>query len=302
MQYFKGKGTWHPLKKLSIGKIASHVLLILVSFAIIIPLVYLVSISFSDEADIIKNGYSLIPRVFSLRAYEQAFAVPELVFQAYGVTMFVTVVGTTMSLMMTAGIAYVASRRDFKYKKLISMFLLLPLLFNGGMVSQYIINTQIFHLDNTIWALILPYGVNVWFAFMLKGFMSSIPFELIEAVKIDGASEYRTFFVIILPLSTSGLATIGLFYAFAFWNDWWLAMMYIMDTKLIPLQYMLQRIMQSIEFYTKMLPPGMNVNVLTPIEGMRMALALIAAGPMLLVFPFFQKYFVKGVAVGSVKG
>ncbi|MEG0692550.1 MAG: carbohydrate ABC transporter permease, partial [Oscillospiraceae bacterium] len=138
------------MKKIKLGKISSHFFLIIVSITIIIPLVYLVSISFSDEADIIHNGYPLIPRVFSTVAYQQAFAVPELIGRAYGVTIFVTVVGTVMSLLMTAGIAYVASRRDYKFRKITSLFLLIPLLFNGGMVSQYIINTQIFHLDDTI--------------------------------------------------------------------------------------------------------------------------------------------------------
>ncbi len=290
------------MRKFTVGKALSFLVLTLISATIIIPLIYMISISFSSDASVIEYGYTLIPKDFTLEAYRQAFAVPEMISRAYGVTAFVTVVGTTCSLFITAGIAYVVSRKDYAYRKITSIFLFFPLLFNGGMVSQYLVNTQIFHLNDTIWALILPYGINVWFAFMMKGFMTNIPFELIEAAKIDGANEYRTFFVIILPLCKSALATIGLFYAFAFWNDWWLAMMYITDLKLVPLQYMLQRIMQNIEFYTKLMPPGVGTNIAIPIEGMRMALALIAAGPMLLVFPFFQKYFVKGIAVGSVKG
>ena len=162
---------------------------------------------------------------------------------------------------------------------------------------------MLLHLNDKIWALILPYGVNVWYAFMMKGFLSNLPFELVESAQIDGAGEFRTFFQIILPLCKASLATIGLFYAFAFWNDWWLAMLYITDLKLMPLQQLLQRIMTNAEFYTSTLPAGMTVaGGSIPLESLRMALAVIAVGPMLIVFPFFQKYFVKGVTVGSVKG
>ena len=137
---------------------------------------------------------------------------------------------------------------------------------------------------------------------MMKSFMTSIPFEMIESAQIDGAGEFRTFFQIVLPLCKASLATIGLFYAFAYWNDWWLAMMYVTDTKLMPLQQLLQRIMSNIEFYTSMVPAGITVGDSIPLESLRMALAVVAIGPMIIVFPFFQKYFVKGVTVGSVKG
>ena len=205
--------------------------------------------------------------------------------------------------MMTAALAYALARKDYAYRKFTSAFVLIPLLFNGGMVSQYLVNTQLLNINDTIWALMLPYGVNVWFTFMMRSFFSGLPTELYESAKMDGAGEFRIYFTIVLPLSTAGLATIGLFYAFAFWNDWWLAMLYINKRQnLAPLQMLLQRIMMNIEFYTKQIPAGIRVEGGIPLEGTRMALAVLAAGPMLIAFPFFQKYFVKGISVGAVKG
>ena len=273
------------------------------SLLILLPLLYIIAISFTSDAEIVENGYRLLPEHINFDAYKQIFSTGQTIVRAYGVTIFVTVVGTAMSLFLTTTIAYVVSRRDFPYRRFYSLFLLMPLLFNGGMVASYIINSQLLHLNDKIWALILPYGVNVWYAFMMKGFLSNLPFELVESAQIDGAGEFRTFFQIILPLCKASLATIGLFYAFAFWNDWWLAMLYITDLKLMPLQQLLQRIMTNAEFYTSTLPAGMTVaGGSIPLESLRMALAVIAVGPMLIVFPFFQKYFVKGVTVGSVKG
>lgn len=278
-------------------------ILTILSLIILVPMLYVLSVPFSTDEEIVEAGYQLIPKTFSLNAYQQIFATSSIIFNAYAVTIFVTVVGTIMSLYLTTTIAYAASRKDFKYRKFLNMFLLFPLLFNGGMVSSFIVNTQILHLDNKIWALILPYGVNVWYAFMMKGFLSNLPFELIEAAHIDGAGEYQVFFKIILPISTAALATIGLFYAFAFWNDWWLAMLYINKNELMPLQQLLQRMLSNIEFYLSMMPAGMKESMGSiPVESTRMALTVIVVGPMLLVFPFFQKYFVKGVTVGSVKG
>lgn len=290
-------------RKYSIGRAIAVVVMSVLSLIILIPLLYVISISFTSDAEIVEYGYRLLPKHITFEAYRQIAATAQTIVRAYGVTIFVTVVGTAMSLFLTTTIAYVVSRKDFPYRKLYSVFMLLPLLFNGGMVASYIVNSQLLHLNDHIWALILPYGVNVWYAFMMKGFLSNLPFELVESAQIDGAGEYRIFFQIILPLCKASLATIGLFYAFAFWNDWWLAMLYITDLNLMPLQQLLQRIMTNAEFYTSTLPAGMAVaGGSIPLESLRMALAVIAVGPMLIVFPFFQKYFVKGVTVGSVKG
>ena len=290
-------------RKARAGQIPSILVMSLLSLLILLPLLYIIAISFTSDAEIVENGYRLLPEHINFDAYKQIFSTGQTIVRAYGVTIFVTVVGTAMSLFLTTTIAYVVSRRDFPYRRFYSLFLLMPLLFNGGMVASYIINSQLLHLNDKIWALILPYGVNVWYAFMMKGFLSNLPFELVESAQIDGAGEFRTFFQIILPLCKASLATIGLFYVFAFWNDWWLAMLYITDLKLMPLQQLLQRIMTNAEFYTSTLPAGMTVaGGSIPLESLRMALAVIAVGPMLIVFPFFQKYFVKGVTVGSVKG
>ncbi len=289
-------------KKLTFEQIVAMIVLTVISVLIVVPIIYMLSISFSSEAAIAEFGYTFLPREFSLESYTYAFAAPEAIIQSYSITVFVTVVGTAMSLSMTTAIAYVASRRDYKLRKFTQWFLIIPLLLNGGMVSSYIIYTQVFNLANTVWALMLPYGVNCWFTFMMRGFMRTIPFEMIEAAKIDGASEFKTFFKIIIPLSSASIATIGLFYAFAFWNDWWLAMLYISENDLIPLQYYLQKVMERVDFFTTQAGAGGAAGMSIPSEGLRMALAVISAGPMLVVFPFFQRYFVKGVAVGSVKG
>ena len=290
-------------RKARIEKVPAILVMSLLSLVILLPLLYIVASSFTSDAEIVENGYRLLPEHLNLDAYKQIFATAQTVLRAYGVTIFVTVVGTAMSLFLTTTVAYVVSRRDFPYRRFYGLFLLMPLLFNGGMVASYIVNSQLLHLNDKIWALILPYGVNVWYAFMMKGFLSNLPFELVESAQIDGAGEFRIFFQIILPLCKASLATIGLFYAFAFWNDWWLAMLYVTDLKLMPLQQLLQRIMNNAEFYTSTLPAGITVaGGAIPLESLRMALAVIAVGPMLIVFPFFQKYFVKGVTVGSVKG
>lgn len=176
-------------------------------------------------------------------------------------------------------------------------------MFNAGLVPSYIVATNVLHIQDTLWALILPYGVSAWFTMLMKGFMDGLPFEIIESAKIDGAGEWGIFARIILPLTKPALATIGLFYALAYWNDWWLAMLYIQNENLVPLQYYLQRIMTNIEFLTKNMQAGINVDMSAiPAESSRMAIAILAAGPMMFAFPFFQKYLIKGLTVGSIKG
>ena len=289
-------------KKMRPGVIVSIVIMSILSLAIILPLLYVVSVSFTSDKDIVQYGYRLIPHRICLDAYKHIFNTAHVILRAYGVTILVTILGTFCSLSLTTVIAYVAARRDFPYRKLYSIFLLIPLLFNGGMVATYIVNSQVLHLTDTIFALFLPYSINVWYTFMMRSFMNNLPFELVESAQIDGAGEFRTFFQIVLPLCKASLATIGLFYAFAYWNDWWLAMMYVSNPRLKPLQQLLQKIMANAEFYASMAPASMAQNQAIPKESLRMALAVVAIGPMLAVFPFFQKYFVKGVTVGSVKG
>jgi len=206
-------------------------------------------------------------------------------------------------LLLTASVAYVMTRKDYRYHRITSFFVFFTLLFNGGLVPTYMVMTNVLHLQDTIFALFLPYGVSAWFAMLMKGFMQDLPFETIEAGKIDGASELGIFVKIVLPLSKPALATIGLFYALAYWNDWWLAMLYISNEKLIPLQFMLQRIMTNLQFLTSNMQAGLNIDMnQIPTESARMAISILAVGPMMFAFPFFQKFIVRGLTLGAVKG
>lgn len=290
--------------KLSAGRLAAHLVFILFSAFCVLPFLYVISISFSSERDVALEGFKLIPKNVTLFAYKYLFASPTSLLQAYGVTILVTVAGTALSLLLTAKLAYALSRKDFRFKNLLSFLVFFTLLFNGGLVPWYIMITKYLQLNDTLLALILPYVILPWHVLLMKGFLTDIPPELIESAKIDGAGEWNVFYTIILPISKPALATVGLFIAFVYWNDWWLGMLFIDKGSLTPLQYLLYRIMNNITYLTSAVRAG-NVSIDTsqfPNESARMAMAILACGPMLLAFPFFQKYFIKGLTVGAVKG
>ncbi|WP_304943039.1 carbohydrate ABC transporter permease [Vallitalea guaymasensis] len=286
-----------------ISKIIIHIVLMIFAILCIIPIIAIISISLSNETDIALKGYSLIPRGLTTRAYSIIFKNPKQILNSYLVSITITAVGGALGLLVTSLIAYPLSRKDFIYKKKLTFYVFFTLLFNGGLVPWYIVITRYLHLQNTIWVLILPYIAIPWYILLLRTYFSKIPKSIIESAKIDGSSEFGTFFKIVLPLSKPALATIGLFIILHYWNDWWLSLLYIEKEKLIPLQYMLYRIMNNIQFLTTQMQTGavtVKVGDL-PNESARMAMCIIAAGPMLFLFPFFQKYFVKGLTVGAVK-
>ena len=292
------------MSKKTLPQMIIHFVFILFSLACIIPLVSIISISLSNETDIIKNGYSLFPRVFDISAYAYILYKPIQIINAFKVSIIVSILGTFISLIVTAGIAYTLSRHDYKFKNPLSFYVFFTMMFNGGLVPTYILLSNYLHLKNTIWVLILPYLAAPWFILLLRSFMQKIPYDIIESCMMDGASEFRIFFQIILPLAKPGLATIALFTILQYWNDWWLSLLYIEKESLVPLQYMLYRMMNNITFLTSssnQMPPGLS-NAVIPSESARMAMAILAAGPMLAVFPFFQQYFVRGLTVGAVKG
>ncbi len=291
-------------KDYKLARMSIHILFILFSILCIVPLVSIFMISLTNETDIVRNGYMLIPPKFDFTPYTYVLNNPKMILTGYSNSIFVTAVGTVLSLILTAGVAYALSRTDFKFRNVISFYLFFTMLFSGGLVPWYMLISQFLHLKDSIWVLILPYLIAPWFVLILRTFMQKIPMEIIESCTLDGASEFQIFFKIILPLSKPGLATVALFIMLRYWNDWWLAMLFIESEKLTPLQYMLYRMMKNIEFLTNSsnaLPAGIVVETL-PKESARMAMAVLAAGPMLMVFPFFQKYFVKGLTVGAVKG
>ncbi|MBD5457335.1 MAG: carbohydrate ABC transporter permease [Lachnospiraceae bacterium] len=284
-------------------KIIFNGIFILLAVACVFPLLLIVSAAFTDEMSLTIEGYKLWPSKFSLEAFSYILESPKQILMSYGVTIFVTAVGTVGGLLVTSMLAYVIARKDFKFSRVLSFLIFFTLLFNGGMVPSYIMISKYYHLKDTIFALILPYIVIPWHVFLMKGFFADIPMSLIDAAKIDGASEFCVFFKIITPISKPAFATIGLLTAFTYWNDWWLSMLYIDDAKLTSLQYYLYRIMNNIQFLTTSMQAG-NISIdlsNMPNETARMALCLLAAGPMLVIFPFFQKYFVKGLTVGAVK-
>lgn len=270
----------------------------------IIPIIAIISISFSVDRELIMEGYSLLPRGFSLEGYTFVFQDLKRVLRAYGVSILTTVSGTMLGLLLNSLMAYVLSRPKYRFRSQLTVFLTIPMVMNGGLVSSYILISQYLHLKDNLLVLILPIAVIPWYIIMLRTFFLQIPNEIYESANMDGASEIRTYWQIILPLAKPALATVGIFLALAYWNDWYYSMLYIEKSTMVNLQYMLYRMMREVQELTKTaLMSGMAVNVADlPTESMRMAMCIVVAGPMLVIFPFFQRYFVKGLTVGGVKG
>ena len=283
-------------------KAIGYPLLCLFALICIIPFFLIISSSFTSESYIIKNGYVLWPQEFSLTAYELIFKNPAKILRAYGVTAFVTITGTALSVFINAMTGYVLQRKDFKWRNIFSFYFFFTTLFSGGLVPWYILCVKTLHLKNTIWVLIIPTMVSVWNIILVKGFMGGIPGEITESAKIDGAGDFRIFVKLILPLSKPVIATIGLFTALAYWNDWYMCMLFIDKKELFDLQYLLYQLMGSIKALRE-IASQTTVSVSSmPIESTKMALTIVATGPIILVYPFVQKYFVKGLTLGSVKG
>ncbi|MDY3929813.1 MAG: carbohydrate ABC transporter permease [Clostridia bacterium] len=293
------------MKKISIGRILLHIFLILLSLTYILPLILMISISFSSESAIKEFGYTLMPKVFSLDAYKLCFRNPYQLLQSYKVTIAFAMLGTVLATLVQSLMAYPLSRRNFKLRGIITKYIFVTMLFSGGLVPAYILNTKYLHLGNSFWIYIFPGLMSAWNVIVFRTFFQGLPDGLVEAAKIDGAKEIMIFFRIILPLSTPVIASLGFMTLVGKWNDWNTSLLYIRDSKLYSLQYLLQRILREAE-YVKNLQLSGEMTMLSdkdlPTETMRYAMAMLAAGPMLVVFPFFQKYFAKGMVVGAVKG
>ncbi|MBX4148910.1 carbohydrate ABC transporter permease [Paenibacillus lautus] len=292
-------------KKFELSKILIHLLFILLSLAIVLPFLLVVAVSLTDEASLTDKGYQFVPESFSLEAYRYLLDAPDILLRAYGVTITVTVIGALAGLLLTAMTAYVISRPDYRYNRVTTFYVFFTMLFSGGLVPSYILITQYLHLKDSLLALILPVLLSPFNIMVMKGFMSKIPLEIVESAKIDGARELRIFFRIILPLSMPALATLGLLISFTYWNEWFNAMLYIDDPDKVPLQLLLVRTLGSIEFITSNSEFSQQLGIdlsSFPNNSARMAIAVLAGGPMLIIFPFFQRFFVKGLTVGSLKG
>ncbi len=286
-------------------KTVSTIILFILSIAALLPIVLVFSASITDESALLTNGYSFIPSVFSLSAYTYLINQSALILRAYGVTIVVTASGTILGVLLTAMLAYPMSRKDFKYANVISFLVFFTMIFNGGLVPSYMMWSNVFHVKNTIFALILPnYLITGFNVFLVKNYYSnSIPYEIIESAKIDGATEIRIFSKIILPLSKPVIATVSLFTGLIYWNDWVNGLYYITDSKLFPIQNLLMKIMDNVEFLRSGAANLVGVGDMSiPGTSVRMAMAVIVILPVMIVFPFIQKHFIKGVVVGAVKG
>ncbi|MDP9793016.1 putative aldouronate transport system permease protein [Catenuloplanes nepalensis] len=265
--------------------------------ACLFPLWMIISGSLTDESRLSQTGYSLIPSPFSLEAYKTILAGPTVV-NAYIASGFITVVGTALSLACTAGIAWVIARRLPMISRPVAVFAYVPMLFTGGLVPLYLLVTQYLHLQNSWFAVILPLLVAPFLVFIAVGSFRQLPESIMESARIDGAGELRIFFQIALPLSKPILAVIGLFYAVSFWNEWFTALLFISDIDKFPLPLLLQNLVANVSASTMLPTSGHAV----PVYQLRLALTVVTIGPILLAYPFAQRYFVKGITLGATKG
>ena len=296
---FKGNSISAP------ANVIIHTVFILISLTCIVPLLLVIAVSFSDEQSVTLYGYQFIPKDWSLDAYRYLYQEGRTIVNAYMVTIFNTVVGTLLSILVISAFAYPLSRKDFAYRKLLTFMVVFTLLFSGGMVPWYLVTTQVLQLKNNIWALIIPHLFNGWYVLILKTyFTTSIPDGIIESAKMDGAGEFRIYASIVMRLSLPGLATIGLFSAIVYWNDWWLPLMLITDDKTLNMQYLMYKAQSMADYLSSASGAhyGTVMQIKPPSLTLRMALAVVGIGPIVLAYPFFQKYFIQGLTVGAVKG
>lgn len=277
--------------------------IIIVALICLVPFYMLVISSFTSEQAIITRGYSFIfrPEDFSTSAYQMVFKNPMKIINAYKNTLIITGFGTVASLLLSSMAAYTMFRRDVKYRNKLAFFLYFTTLFNGGLLAYYLTITRYLNMQNTMWIMILSPMFNVMYILILRNFINaSIPAALMDAARIDGAGDFRVYLQIVLPLSKPALASIGLFIALNYWNDWWTPMMFVERAHLHPLQFTLYQILSSVNFAASMVDSVPQINL--PKESLKLAMTVVAIGPIILAYPFVQKYFVSGITIGSVKG
>lgn len=278
-----------------------------VALLCLVPFIMIVSGSFSSEEAILQNGFSLFPQDFSLEAYKTVFRDPIVVFKAYGTTIGLTLVGTVLGLLIQTMTAYVLARRDFEWRNAFSFFFYFTTLFSGGLVPYYILITNTLGLRDNYLAMLLPLLFSVYNLLIMKSYILAVPSSLIDAAKIDGCGEFRTLFQVVFPLIKPALATVGLFIALAYWNDWYNAMLYIKSEEKYPLQYFLYQQVNNIEAYKKLIANNAVSSAVVssmsmPTQTLKMALTIVVTGPIVLAYPLVQKYFVQGITIGAVKG
>ena len=294
-------------KDIKAFNIISYTVISIVALVCLIPFLMVIIGSFTAESEIVANGFSFFPKELSIEAYKTALKEPIAILKAYGVTASLTVIGTAIGLFIVAMTAYVLQRKDFKWRNKVSFFFYFTTLFSGGLVPWYILMVKYLGLKDSYLSLLLPPMLSVFNIIIMKSYMGGIPQALTESAKIDGAGDFTKFVKIILPLAKPALATIGMMIALGYWNDWYNSMLFINNENLYSLQYYLYKIVNNIEAYKTILAQagvgtslGSTINM--PSESLKMALTIIVTGPIILVYPFIQKYFVSGVTIGAVKG
>jgi putative aldouronate transport system permease protein len=290
-----------PLRRMSLFDILARVLVGAFALLCLLPFWLVLAGSFTSETSILRNGYQFLPRELSLEAYQLLFTGQRL-YRSYLVTVTVTVVGTSLSLLVTSMLAFTMSLRGVRYARPMAFFVFFTMLFSGGMVPWYILVSQYLKLSNSILGLILPMMLNAWFTLIMRNFFKGIPESILESARIDGSGTARILFQIALPLSGPALATIGLFYSLQYWNDWWLALMLVEKSDLFPLQFLLRALVSNLLNAASSLNPHMTTVQQPPAYSVRMATCIVTIGPIIFVYPFVQRYFIKGIFMGSIKG
>lgn len=289
-----------------ITNILFNLVFIILGIVAVFPVLFVVMISLTAESSIQEHGYQIIPSAFSLDGYRFLYQQSDMILRALGVSLFVTVVGTILGVMLTTSMGYVMSRPQFRLKKFVTWLVFIPMIFNGGLVSSYFVTANLLHLKDSIWALILPLAVSSFNVIICKTFFrSTIPDALVESAKIDGASQLRIFMRIVLPISLPVLATIGLFLSFSYWNDWFQSMLYIDNQNMYSLQALLNKIMGQADYLAKN-ASSLGVSIAEaaskmPKESARMAITVLIVLPIACAYPFFQKYYTSGLTIGAVK-
>lgn len=281
-------------------------LLVIFALLTVFPVLLVISISFSSAESIANNGYNLFPEQYSFQAYNVLFNMGTQIMDSYIVTIAHTVIGTVLSLLVMSMFAFALSQKKFRARRALTFLTFFTMLFSGGLVPTYIITVKYLHLYDSFWVLVLPGLVSAFNVIILRTFITTtIPDSMLEAARIDGANDFRVFWQIVLPLFKAGLATIGLFNVVSRWNDWFTGMLYIQNPKLVPLQTLLTKIQANVDYLNQNIGKmgGMSEAVkYLPTESARMAITIVSVLPIMLIYPFFQKYFIKGLTIGSVKG
>ena len=285
--------------------IVFNIIFLVLAVMCVIPLLFVFSISITEEEALRTNGYQLIPSVFSGSAYKFLWNERGMILRAAFMSILVTIVGTLIAIALDTSMGYVVSRRNFRLKKLYTWLIFIPMVFNGGMLASYVVVNNILGLSNTIWALILPLACSSFSVTICRTFFrTTVPDSIIEAAKIDGAGQFRIWSQIVMPISKPVIATIGMFAAFGYWNDWFQASLYIQDKNLQTLQSLLNNIQKNIEYIANNPYGGLSLQQYKssmPTESVRMAIAIVIIVPIACTYPFFQKYFISGLTIGSVK-